>query len=142
MARAHGVERAPDIGTAEAHVARLRRARRPSPTFDQAARCERAVLGSGSALARIPTFADLALDVLLAERLLGVEPVVGAAADAPVWELARAAASACEDVIELEQRRGLAAMPFGIDEGAAFTVPLEDRAPRGARRARGVASLP
>jgi hypothetical protein len=84
MARAHGVERPPHFGTTEAHVARLRRARRPSPMFHQAARREVAAFGRVSALARIPTRADLVIDVLLAGGLLGIEEVVGAAAHAQV----------------------------------------------------------
>ncbi len=94
MTPAHGVERALHFGPTETHV-------------HQAARREVAALGCVSALARIPTFADLALDVLLAERLLGMEGVVGAAAHAQVPELARAAACSWDDVIQLEPgRRG------------------------------------
>jgi len=54
MARAHGVERALRFRSTETHV-------------DQAARREAAALGCVSALARIPMFADLALDVLSAD---------------------------------------------------------------------------
>ncbi len=78
MMRAHGVERALHFGTTEPHV-------------HQAPGREVAALGRGSALARIPTFADLALDVLLAECLLGMEGVVRAAAHAQVPGLVRAA---------------------------------------------------
>jgi hypothetical protein len=64
MARGHSVERALHFGTAETHV-------------HQAARREFAALGCVSALSRMPPFADLALDVLLAEGLLGMQGVVG-----------------------------------------------------------------
>jgi hypothetical protein len=47
---------------------------------------------------------DLTLDVLLAECLLGVQLVVGAASDAQVHELVGAAAGAGDDVIEFEPR--------------------------------------
>ena len=71
MTPAHGVERALDFGTTEAHV-------------HQAVRRQITALRCVSALARIPMFADLALDVLLAECLFGMEGVVGAAAHAQV----------------------------------------------------------
>jgi hypothetical protein len=84
-------------------------------------------------------FADPALHVLLAERLLGVEEVVRPAADAEVLGLAGAAACTRDDVIELDPRRRRAAMPIGRGEGAALAVPLEDRAARRSRDARGLA---
>jgi hypothetical protein len=117
MASADGVERATDFGRTEAHV-------------HEAARGELAALGGISAPARMTTLADLALYVAFAERLLGVEAVVGAAADAQVPRLVPAAARARFDVIELEPRRRRAAMALAVGEGAALSVPLEDRAPR------------
>jgi hypothetical protein len=125
---AHGVERALHFSKAEAYV-------------HQAARGEGAALRCVSALARIPTFADLARDVLLAECLLRMERVVAAAAHAQVPELVRAAACSWDDVIELEPGRRRAAMPFGIGERAALAVPPEDRAARRPRDARGIALL-
>ncbi|HEX8790322.1 MAG TPA: hypothetical protein VF765_05170 [Polyangiaceae bacterium] len=83
-----------------------------------------------AALARIPTLADLARDVLFAESLLRVVEVVGAAADAKVPRLLRTAASSWDDVIELEPGRRGAPISFRIGEGAALALPLEDRTAR------------
>jgi hypothetical protein len=117
MVSAHGVERAPDFGRTKAHL-------------HEAARRELAALGCVSAPARMTTFADLVLDVASAEGLLGVEAVVGAAADAQVVGLVRAPARASFDVVELEPRGRRAAMAVGVSEGAALSIPLEDLATR------------
>src|SRR5262249_16932172 len=122
MALAHGVERAPDLGPVEAQVY-------------EAARREIAAVGKVSALPRVAAFVDLSFDVLLAERLPRVGLVGGAASDAQVADGVRAAERARRDVVELEPGRRRAAMPFGIGEGAALAVTLEDRAPRRTRDA-------
>src|SRR5579859_4740455 len=89
-----------------------------------------------SALGRIAAFADPAPDVLAAEGPLGMEQVVGTAADAQVSDVVGAASRARGDVIELEPCRGSATMPFGVGEGAALAVPFEDCTPGRARHAR------
>src|SRR5688572_28992214 len=63
--------------------------------------------------------------MLATERLLRMELVVRATADAQVLTFVTSTERARDDVIELEERRRGATFTRAVDEGASFAVPLE-----------------
>jgi hypothetical protein len=89
-------------------------------------------------LAPLLAVLDPLFDVSFAERVLGVQTIVRAATHAEVVFVVGAAERACDDVIELEERRRRATIPGGVAESAALAVSFEDRAPRRCADAVGV----